>query len=267
MNIKSPPLTRLRPTSHRARTGLTLLELLVVLVILLALSTLLIPTIGWLGERSQEVATLENLHRLREMLTNRYLVDMGQLPRPRAELVANGTRVDHPQMLFLFVNPDTFDDGDATNDWDTGEVHAASGRPVTALSGRQWNGPYVQHSGAEYYVTDFDEDYTDPNGTNHTGRYGLGTWAPDVADRVGDPAVVDAWSNPIVIQEPDVDDNDIISDIERRHTRLVSAGRDGRFDTPPDVLMPTKPERNDDIVLFLFRHDDHGDELLELTNE
>ena len=250
---------------RRARNGLTLLELLVVLVILLALSTMLIPTIGWMGERSQEVATLENLHRLREMLTNRYLLDMGELPRPRAELVTAGDRLDHPQMMWLFVNPDTYDDGDDSNDWTATSTNTANGRPMTVLSGRQWNGPYVQHSGAEYFVTDTDNDPA--TGFNFTDRYGLGVWDPSTNSRIGDPTVVDAWSNPIVIQEPDADDNDVISDIERRHTRLVSAGPDNYLDTPPDVLMPTKAERDDDIVLFLFRHDDHGDELLEMTNE
>lgn len=253
-NVSSPP-----------RRGLTLLELLVVLVILLALSTLLIPTIGWLGERSQEVSSLENLHRLREMITNRYMVDMGELPRPRDQLVNDNDRIDHPQMMWLFTNPDTYDDGDSSNDWSPTQTHSLNGRPMTVLSGRQWNGPYLQHSGAEYYVTDSDEDVA--TGSNFTERYGVGTWAEDVADRVGDPTVVDAWSNPIVLQEPDADDDDLISALERRHTRLVSAGRDGRLDTPPDVLMPTKLERNDDLVLFLFRHDDHGDELLELNDE
>lgn len=249
------------------RRGLTLLELLVVLVILLALSTLVIPTIGWLGERSQEVATLENLHRLRELLTNQYMVDMGgELPRPPA---GDAVREPHPQMLFLFVNPDTYG-GDSWDDWGT-SLTQPNARPTTALSGRNWNGPYMQHSGSQYFVTDTS---TDGSGSGFTNRYGEGV----VTDRNGDPTVVDAWSNPIVIQQPYIEeieeelDGLNLSDSQkaefaRRHARLVSAGRDGIINTPPGVAMPTKEQRNDDLVLFLFRHDDYGDELLELDNE
>ncbi len=33
---------------------------------------------------------------------------------------------------------------------------------------------------------------------------------------------------------------------------------------PPDVLMPSRAQRVDDLVVFLFRHDEHGDDLLKL---
>ncbi|QGJ68954.1 Hypothetical protein PBC10988_6190 [Planctomycetales bacterium 10988] len=241
---------------RQARQGLTLLELLVVLVILTALSTLLIPSLSWMGSQSQRIATQENLRRLQETIVNQYMVDMGELPRPRIDrTTGTDPRMDHPQMVYLFVNPDTHEDGDSSNDWSNAG---------TLLSGRRWQGPYVQHNGLEYFVT--DDDTMEATGTNFTTRYGLG----DETTRIGDPTVTDAWGQPIVIQEPDADDNGVIDDNERRHTRLVSAGRNGRIDTPADELMPvvTKDldQRQDDQIVFLFRHDEFNDQFLEIQD-
>ncbi|WP_254508035.1 type II secretion system protein [Anatilimnocola floriformis] len=233
------------------RNGLTLLEMMVVLVILLALSTLIIPVISWIGQRSQLVATRETCNRLREVLVNQYMPDMGELPRPRAALTTgmSATRQRGPQLVYLFVNPDTHEDGDTTNDFLT---------PTNMLSGRRWQGPYPLHSGSEYFVTDTDTSLT--TGTNFTNRYGVG----DATTCIGDPTIIDAWGNPIVIQEPDFNSNNITDEIDRQHTRLVSAGRNGIIDTPPDVLMPTVAQRVDDVVVFLFRHDEFGDAHLNM---
>lgn len=247
-----------RFSRHRPR-GLTLLELLVVLVILMALGSLMIPLLSWVGERSQNIATRENLLRLRELLINRYYPDMGELPRPRLDRTTtagpNGEaiRVNHPQLVYLFVNPDTHEDNQGlANDLVTGTGNM--------LSGRRWQGPYIMHSGSEFYAIDTDGSLT--TGTNYTSRYGSG----DSVSRIGDPTVTDAWGNPIVIQEPDLDSDPSTpaTQIERQHTRLVSGGQNGRIDTPPDVLMPTSLERVDDLVIYLFRHDEHEDDHLTL---
>lgn len=245
--------------THRRPRGLTLLELLVVLVILMALGSLMIPTLSWVGERSQHIATRENLVRMRELLINKYYPDMGDLPRPRLDrTTGNGpngepARLNHPQLLYLFVNPDTHEDTlGLTNDFVTSTGNM--------LSGRRWQGPYVTHSGSEYYANDIDGSLT--TGTNYTSRYGVG----DSATQIGDPTVTDAWGNPLVIQEPDVDGDPstLATQIERQHTRLVSGGKNGRIDTPPDILMPTRVERVDDLVIYLFRHDENEEDHLTL---
>ncbi|MFW5693486.1 MAG: prepilin-type N-terminal cleavage/methylation domain-containing protein [Thermoguttaceae bacterium] len=249
-----------RPQASPARTteyvprGLTLLELLIVLTILVALSTIIVPTMGYLGRRSQSLAARENLYRLQELIVNRYWADMGELPRPAVDVdgdVIEPDRLDHPQLRYLFVNPDRAADADDPFLYQ---------KSANLLSGRTWQGPYLSHSGARYTITD-----ADGTGTGFTDRYG----------EDGDPAVLDAWGRPIVLQVPDESATDLPTDlgefteaqIRRLHARLVSAGPNGRIETPTDVLMPSAAERGDDVVVFLFRHDEDGDGFLDLEDQ
>jgi type II secretory pathway pseudopilin PulG len=78
-----------------------------------------------------------------------------------------------------------------------------------------WRGPYLLSSGAHYGAND---------------AYGSAT----------DPAVLDAWGSPIVIQAPDA-----------QHIRIVSGGEDGVINTPPIVTMPALADCGDDVLLFL----------------
>jgi len=212
------------------RRGLTLLELLVVLLILIALATVVVPTIGMFGRKSQQVATRENLLRLQELLLDRYMVDMNELPRPQ-NLVGPPARLNHPQLRYLFVNPDTEDIGPTPG--------------MTLLSDRRWNGPYVKHGGARYQLD---------AAKGFVAAYGVGdTEGPPVIP--GDPAILDAWGRPIVLQEPDVDGG---------FAPTGSAGPNGVIDTPLTVLMPTDVQRGDDILIFLFRHDEFGEDFLSL---
>jgi len=210
-----------------------------VLLILIALATIIVPTIGTFGSKSQHVTTRENLLRLQELLDDRYLADMNELPRP-SDLVGPPVRQNHPQLRYLFVNPDTED------------ITKTPG--ATLLSVRKWNGPYVKHGGARYQID---------AAKNFTEAYGLGDAVGPPVVR-GDPAVLDAWGRPIVIQEPDVSGGYAPTAEERTYTRLVSAGPDGVIDTPLTVLMPTDVQRDDDILVFLFRHDEFGEDFLSL---
>jgi prepilin-type N-terminal cleavage/methylation domain-containing protein len=242
------------------RRGLTLLELLVVLSILVALASLIIPNISFLGSKSQAVSTRENLQRLQELLVNRYIPDMGgnvylpptggsattnpyagtnlgnmaaNLPAPSgvpALLTFSSTssrNATHPQLRYLFVNPDT-----ETIQWSEG---------VTALSVRRWQGPYGQQTGATYTVTGGTATNYDEYGVN------------------GDPTVTDAWGRPIVIQVPPATLLDpTTNEPGVNFARIVSAGPNGVIDTPEDVTMPTPAQRGDDVILFLFHNDPYG---------
>ena len=197
--------------------GLTLFELLAVMGILAVLGSLAVPMIGSRIEQTRETATVQSLTRLREVITGTYFEDRLSLPRPTGVALAH--RADHPQLAYLFLNPETHLDGDATTrDYDPGFG---------------WHGPYTLHNGNGFV-------YTVDDGRGFTTRYG----------ETGDPAVLDGWGNPIVLQEPQ-DPNATPYD-RWRHARLVSAGPDGVIQTPPDVFMPTAAQSGDDLVLFLW---------------
>jgi prepilin-type N-terminal cleavage/methylation domain-containing protein len=81
-----------------------------------------------------------------------------------------------------------------------------------------WHGPYIQNQSGTYSV---DDAYGDP----------------------GDPAVLDGWGTPIVIQ--------VMSSIE--YARLVSAGPNRVIDTP--LSDNEAVARGDDLIVFLKRAD------------
>jgi len=231
------------------RRGLTLLELLVVLAILIALATLIVPVISNLGRKSQDISTRENLLRLQELILNRYIPDMGELPRPL--LTSEGkdpsgvTRKNHPQLRYLFVNPDT-----ETISKTTG---------ATILSSRRWQGPYLMHGGARYAI-----DHDTSSGAvdrKFTDAYGVGNATSGTNQGFGgDPTILDAWGRPVVLQEPDETvDGFAPTTEEKTYARLVSAGPNGIIDTPLTALMPNAVERGDDIIVFLYRHDEYSD--------
>lgn len=101
------------------------------------------------------------------------------------------------------------------------------------LTGLGWRGPYLLVSSGTYTVG--------PGG--FTVAYGV----------TGDPALLDAWGNPIVLQYPTTVP-DYTADEKAKYVRLVSAGPDGVIDSPPSALTPadlTSALRDDDVVLFL----------------
>jgi type II secretory pathway pseudopilin PulG len=117
--------------------------------------------------------------------------------------------------------------------------------PFDPATGLGWRGPYVATSTGVYAL----DKPTDPEPKNFTGAYG----------QEGDPACLDGWGSPIVVQVPDLHADGIDSEDERR-VRLVSAGPDGVLDTPlltPDVLppgtawFPSKEQCGDDLVHYL----------------
>jgi prepilin-type N-terminal cleavage/methylation domain-containing protein len=157
------------------RRGLTLLELLAVLTILAVVAGIVVPMVANItsgesfhtpgGPKSaQRVATEATMTRVRDAIMGSgenpgYYGDLGTLPWPQ-----DGSRQDHPQLRYLFVNPATEDD---TRDFD----------PNTR---RGWRGPYVLGS-TGHYTVDVPRGLLDLYGEN------------------GDPALIDAWGSPIVI--------------------------------------------------------------------
>ncbi|MEO0795711.1 MAG: prepilin-type N-terminal cleavage/methylation domain-containing protein [Verrucomicrobiota bacterium] len=90
-----------------------------------------------------------------------------------------------------------------------------------------WNGPYLFDTGARY------GDATEPaDADNFTSTYGNDS----------DPAILDAWGKPIVLQQSDTTD-----------ARLVSAGPNQILETDPSNAVDA--DRGDDLVRFLLTID------------
>jgi len=237
--------TRIR---RSARSGLTLLELVLVLVVLTALGAMIIPITEGIGEDTRETVTRSAMRDLSEILGNRYHTDMHGvmfdaamsppmalpgLPFPDPQhVLEHGRDPHHPQLLFLFVNPQRFGDANLVT-LDTDPTY-------DPISRRGWNGPYMKHGGGRIHLDRLDASFI-PGGIN---RYGVS----------GDPALLDGWGRPIVLQVP-TNPGTLLTEPELRiawrHARLVSAGPSGILNTPPDVLMPALNARGDDFVLFL----------------
>ncbi|MFO0903833.1 MAG: prepilin-type N-terminal cleavage/methylation domain-containing protein [Pirellulales bacterium] len=213
--------TNVRPQARR-RSGLTLLELVVVVTIVALLAGLSLAVVGSLLEDSREQITMTTMRQLQMLLVNRYAPDMAGLapaaapllvrrglPGPFPGLLEPATRSSAPQLAFLFVNPTT-NDAQATFD------------PIVH---RGWRGPYLTPSAACY--PGWNED-----GQAHlrgfTAEFGIAESAPGVGD--GDPAVLDGWGNPIVIQGAALVD-----------AQLVSAGPDGDLATSSDNVVLRLP--------------------------
>jgi prepilin-type N-terminal cleavage/methylation domain-containing protein len=174
------------------RLGLTLLELLVVLFILVVLAAMVVPLLSRSPEETQKQVTETNLTQLRDTIMNVYRPDMNKLlPRPGSLGLSQG-RKDHPQLRYLFVNPKT-------------ETTQQDFDPVTRLG---WRGPYLLNTPGKYAV--------------------IGTFTKDYGED-GDPAILDGWARPIVVQEGVVNG--------QPSAWLLSAGPDGILGNSDDLKL------------------------------
>lgn len=221
------------------RRGLTLLELVVVLVVLVALAGLMVPLFGGLSEDAQNQATRATLAQVAESIIgpggyaevmtlardaadSQYVGFGTGLPWPSPGEVTGG-RADHPQLHYLFRRPTDMRDYDTS----AGERYYD---PVLRIG---WRDAWLSATTTTPY--EIVGSFTD--------SYGEGS----------DLAPIDGWGNPVVIQLPEVSAG--ITELEVDNVRLVSAGPDGVIDTPAGALTPTAVQKNDDLVLYLYRED------------
>ena len=202
------------PTSTSQMRGFSLWELLIVLSIIAVLGTLLIPQLGNRAADAKDNITRNSLQQLREMILSDYRShNFEQLPCPQ-----DPSRILHPQLHYLYVNPATYALGE-TATW-THDVATARG----------WAGPYLNNSGT----------YQEDEARGFSNHYG----------ETGDQTPLDGWGNPIVLQQP-VQEAESYSVVSTAFARLVSAGPNGVIDTSISIADPTATEMGDDLVLFL----------------
>jgi prepilin-type N-terminal cleavage/methylation domain-containing protein len=194
------------------RRGLTLLELILVVAVLAVLAGTVVPLLHDSMETAQDSGVRAGLTQLRDAVMGR-----GDDPGFHGDLRRLPTTLAE-----LWVNPDT--------DPGPGVAPKYPAYDITTRVG--WHGPYLRQPSGSYAV-------------NLPAGFTLDYGAP------GDPAVLDSWGRPIVLQRPTVG-----TAAERElYSRLVSAGFDGILQTPAGVLYPTAAERGDDVLMFLKRAD------------
>jgi type II secretory pathway pseudopilin PulG len=212
------------------RGGLTLLELLVVLLVLAALGGLVVPSLGGTREEACLQATRSTLARVAQAIDGpggyqaamRYARDDDGVPYGGATgLPWPGAselfaRSNAPQLHYLFHAPLT------------AALQPLGYDPTTQIG---WRGPWLEPASSIAYGID--------NLTGFTRVYGL----------QGDLAPADGWGRPVVLQCPGNDP------AQAGDARLVSAGPDGKLDTPLGVATPTSAQKHDDVVLYLSRED------------
>ncbi len=199
------------------RRGLTLLELMMVLLILVALAGLAVPLLTQHGDDARETATRATLTELRDAVMTYHGDHLGALPMPRTTAPVP-SRSASAQLVFLFVNPTTFEDADAGTS-DTAYTFDSTYQ-------RGWRGPYLASATGRYAI-----DVT----SNFTNLYG----------EANDLCQLDAWGRPCVIQA--IDDGDTWD------VRIVSAGRNGAIDLPPATLTAALPDDPGDDLHVAFR--------------
>lgn len=294
------------------RKGFTLVELVVVVAILAILAVFASSRVVGVLARGKEAAAVRDLHTIRAALVSDeggYVADMRGIP---------GFSLAYLRIANLLMPTNLY--GEVLNgtglmrgfqvDREGFSVKGCAPRdefvrwnPVCA---RGWRGPYVKAP-----VSGFPQPescrFLDDASFRARGFYPnvSGLRLPSVfSDRAvsvygfpGEPAIMDPWGNPYVLQippaqafSPETATN--IPDVVRfRFARLVSAGPDGRLSTPCYTMNETndwreiglnwrqervrrlsrqaglidggdRSRRGDDLVLFLTRNDvDEGERL------
>ncbi|MEM9419131.1 MAG: hypothetical protein AAGA25_08810 [Planctomycetota bacterium] len=237
-----------RPGVVRGHWGLTLVELIVVLVVLVALGGLIVPLFSDLGGEAQDEATRATMSQVAETIVGpggyvevmkfarnaadtEFIGEATGLPWPSPAEIAGG-RANHPQLHYLFEQPtDLFD-------YDPSATATQYYDPLNRIG---WRGEWL----SAVTATPYDSGVFSTTYGEGDGRDGAGD---------DDLAPLDGWGNPVVIQLPNVTAGSF-TDEEIGHVRLVSAGPDGEIDTPTTVLTPTLTQKDDDVVLYLYRED------------
>jgi prepilin-type N-terminal cleavage/methylation domain-containing protein len=196
--MKIPQQTQRRAARARRRAGLTLLELVMVVSILAILTALVVPGMSDQSEETRKTVARATMQEVRDIIANRYMENMGELPQP--VLTGNDTtRITTtmqalstttsglPQLQFLFVNPRQYDASSATPYMAIGDFDQQ------ARIG--WNGPYFNSKATTYPNPTARRFSTDPNDTRTWSQFGFTT----TFGQAGDFTIMDPWGSPYVI--------------------------------------------------------------------
>lgn len=223
----SSPTTR--PAPRRWAAAFTMFELAAVVVVLTVVAGLAMSAAGDATTQASRTVTMSTMRTVRDAIvgiaTGRegrvspcFLQDLGRLPRveetpPRVYAYSLGPLLGG--MTSLGVPLPAFD-------------------PVTQ---RGWRGPYLIAPTPRFGSLGID-----------LGPEPL-QWTTYV--QADDLVVLDGYGRPLLLQVPDDLADGIRNADDERHARLVSAGPDGRIDTPLVERYPSLSQCGDDLVLYL----------------
>ena len=275
-----------------SRHGFTLIELGIAITVLALLAAIVAQRYGSIRNEARLTAAACDMRAIRDAFVGSeaapgYLDDMGGIP---------GFAPGYLRVANLLVATNLFVLGGRRADIDGGGAGHAPARAFTAWSeaGRRgWRGPYVRlDSGRGCTAFPHPGDRRGADDSSFADR-GFFPSVPNLSLPAdyrdgyvygfpGEPALIDPWGNPYVLQVPPPQAFATgggalagVDDVERfRYARLVSAGPDGILSTPcffantnasgsawgaarrRDSIFAGRPaDRGDDLVLFLSRDD------------
>lgn len=218
----SSPTTR--PAPRRWAPAFTMFELAAVVVVLTVVAGLAVSAAGDATTQATRTVTMSTMRTVRDALvgvatgregrvTPCFLQDVGRLPR--------------------FAPT-------SAGDYDYSLTELLDGRGLPAFdpgTQRGWRGPYLIAPIARFGTPDLELGLVPAQWV----RYG----------QPGDSAVRDGYGRPLLLQVPDDLADGTRNADDERHARLVSAGPDGRIDTPLADRYPSLSQCGDDLVLYL----------------
>lgn len=218
----SSPTTR--PAPRRWAPAFTMFELAAVVVVLTVVAGLAMSAAGDATTQASRTVTMSTMRTVRDAIvgvatgrdgrvTPCFLQDVGRLPR-----FAPTSAGDHDYSLTELLD----------------------GRGLAAFdpsTQRGWRGPYLIAPIARFGTPDLELGLVPAQWV----RYG----------QPGDSAVLDGYGRPLLLQVPDELADGTRNADDERHARLVSAGPDGRIDTPLADRYPSLSQCGDDLVLYL----------------
>ena len=227
--------------ASRSKHGFTLVEMVTVVGILAVLALLVIQNVSFVRDDTEKTVTLTNLQAARDAFcgsgsTLGYLNDMS------FDAVHSGTNT---HVGYLLKQP-------------------PDSRAYDLVTRRGWHGPYLQNTRLVdntnlelrgYFPATNDRRWTLDDTFGERGFYTNDNRV--IYGATNELAMADPWGNPIVLQFPT---NELTAEEKMRFARLVSAGPNGKLDTPLDKLAGLETNgvvtrRGDDLILFLMRAD------------
>ena len=289
------------------RNGFTLVELVIVVTIIAVIAMLAVSRLSTTAEKAKRTAAENDLKVLATAFTDPdhgYLRDMRGIP---------GFSPAHLRIANLLISTNLYGtansvDANGTRVDDVRQPGCAQPEVFTRWnpeSERGWHGPYVRHATGAFPTasdTRFPSDASFESRKFYPNLYGLrlpadflnGLNGCSIYGFPGEPAILDPWGNPYVLQIPPPQafpdrmgsNTNLPDEVRFRYARIVSAGPDGQLDTPcfyPNMTNwwntsfgertrrlsrqaglidgDDRRARGDDLVLFLTRNDiDEGEE-------